>query len=68
MTSQPGKQTIAIHILQISQEVNAIRQWNLVSYENIPWETFFFNSYTKCGGETIRKTFSTKSKLSISLD
>ena len=31
MTSQPGKQTITIHILPKSQEVKAIRQWNSVS-------------------------------------
>ena len=31
MTLKPGKQTIAIHILPISQEVKTIRQRNLVS-------------------------------------
>ena len=29
---------------------------------------FLENSYTKCGGETIARPFSKKSKLSISLD
>ena len=29
--SQPGKETIAVHILPISQEVKASRPWNLVS-------------------------------------
>ena len=29
---------------------------------------FFEKSYTKCGGETIPRDFSKKSKLSISLD
>ena len=31
MTSQPGKQTIAMHIFPISQEVKATGQLNLVS-------------------------------------
>ena len=31
MTSQPDQQTIAIHILPVSQELSAIEQWNLVS-------------------------------------
>ena len=30
MTSQPGEQTITIHILSISHEVKAVRQWNFV--------------------------------------
>ena len=29
---------------------------------------FFGKSYTKCGGDTIHRPFSQKSKLSISLD
>ena len=29
---------------------------------------FLEKSYTKCGGEAIRRTFAKKSKLSISLD
>ena len=53
----------------ISQDVNAIRQWNLVSLKNIKWENIFDQkSYTKCGEETITRSFSKKSKLSISLD
>ena len=35
----------------ITQEVKAIRQWNLVSWKNITWEKFFLErSYTKCDG------------------
>ena len=69
MTSQPGKQIIAIHILH-----NLSRSWgnqtmkfgHLIEYnmKNI----FRENSYPKCGEETIPKPFSEKSKLSISLD
>ena len=31
MTSHPGKQTFAITYCPISQEVKAMRQWNLVT-------------------------------------
>ena len=69
MTSQPGSQTIAIHILtkiSISKENQAIKLRQLMYYNmrNI----FLEKSYTKCGGETILRSFSKKSKLSISLD
>ena len=40
MTSQPWKQATAIHKLPISQDIKAIRQWNLVSWKKITWETF----------------------------
>ena len=42
MTSQCGKQTIAISV-----EVKAIRRWNLVGYCNIIWETFFLKNHTQ---------------------
>ena len=69
MTLQPGSQTIAIHILtkiSISKENQAIKLRQLMYYNmrNI----FLEKSYTKCGGETILRSFSKKSKLSISLD
>ena len=69
MTSKRGKQTIAIHMLiNISRSKNnqAIKFGQLIEYNmrNI----FFEISCTKCGGETIPRSFSNKSKLSISLD
>ena len=68
MTSQPWKQATAIHKLPISQDIKAIRQWNLVSWKKITWETFKKKWYTKCNAENIPKLFSKKSKLSLSLD
>ena len=67
MTSQPGSQTVAIHILiNISRsEGNQTTKFGqLIEYkmENI----FLEKSYTKCGGETIHRPFSKKSKLSRS--
>ena len=63
MTSQPGKQIIAIHILpcisrskgnqtMIDEAINS----HLIEYNmrNI----FFEKSFTKCGGETIPRPFS----------
>ena len=69
MTSQPGQQTIVIHILpNISRrEGNQTMKFNqLIEYKmrNI----FLEKSYTKCGGEISLRPFSDKSKLSISLD
>ena len=69
MTSQPVKQTIAIHILPYisrSKDNQTVKFGQLIEYNmrNI----FLEKSYTKCGGETIPKPFSKKSKLSISLD
>ena len=49
MTSQPGGQAIAIHILSnipISQEVKAIMQWNLVSWWNVV-EKIFLDPFLK---------------------
>ena len=56
MTSQPGKQTIAIHILpniSRSKGNQAMKFGQLVKYNmrNI----FLEKSYTKCGGETIAR-------------
>ena len=69
MTSQAGKQTIAIHILSNisgSKGNQTMKFGQLIKYNmrNI----FLEKSYTKCGGETIPKPFSEKSKLIISLD
>ena len=69
MTSQPGWQTIAIHILpniSRSKDNQTMKFGQLIEYNmrNI----FVEKSYTKCGGETVSRPFSKKSKLSISLD
>ena len=69
MTSQPGSKTIAIHIftkISISKENQAIKLHQLMYYNMR--SIFLEKSYIKCGGETIPKSFSKKSKLSISLD
>ena len=61
MTSQPGKQTIAIHVLP---NIQAIKFGQLIEYDlrNI----FAEKSYTKCARETIPRPLSKISKLSIS--
>ena len=69
MTSQPGWQTIAIHILpniSRSKDNQTMKFGQLIEYNmrNI----FVEKSYTRCGGETISRPFSKNSKLSISLD
>ena len=69
MTSQPGKQTIAIHILpniSRSKGIETMKFGQLIEYNMR--NTFVEKSYTKYGGETIPRPFSKKSKLSISLD
>ena len=67
--SQPGKQTIAIHILpniSTSKGSQTMNFGQLIEYnmKNI----FLEKSYTKCGGETIPRQFPKKSKLSIFID
>ena len=59
MTSQPGKQTIAMHILpniSRSKGNQTMKFDQLTEYgtRNI----FLKKSYTKCGGETILRPFS----------
>ena len=58
MTSQPGKQTIAIHILpniSRSKGNQTMKFGQLIEYNmrNI----FLEKSYTKCGGEIISRSF-----------
>ena len=70
MTSQHGKQTIAIHILpNISKRKRnqTMKFGQLIEY-NMGIIFFLKNSYTKCGGETIPRPFSKNSNLTISLD
>ena len=69
MTSQPGQQTIAIHVLpniSRSKDDQTIKFCQLLEYNmrNI----FLEKSYTKYGGETIPRPFSKKSNLNISMD
>ena len=69
MTSQPGKQTIVIHVLpnilrnkdNQTMKPGQLREYNM---RNI----FLEKPYTKCDGETSPRPFSEKLKLSISLD
>ena len=64
MTSQPGKQTIAIHVLPNTSRSKGNHEiWSFFNRN-----TFVEKSYTKYGGETIPRPFSKKSKLSIFLD
>ena len=56
LTSQPGKQTIAIHILlniSKSKGKQAIKFSQLLKYNMR--NTFLEKSYTNCGGETLRR-------------
>ena len=61
MTSQPGKQTISIHIL-----FNISRHKDKQAMEYGQWieynmrKTFHEKSYAKYGGETISRPFSRK--------
>ena len=69
ITSQPGKQTIVIHILpNISRNKGnqAMKFGQLIEYNmrNIT----LAKSYTKCGEETSHRPFSGKLNLSISMD
>ena len=69
MTSQPGKQTIAIHIFtniskSKSNQVMKFGQLIECNMKNI----FLEKSYTKCDRKIIPRPFSKKSKLNIFLD
>ena len=69
MTSQQGKQTIAIHIFDNvlrSKGNQAINFEQLKKYYMTG--IFLEKSYTKYGGETIPRPFSKKLKQSIPLD
>ena len=69
MTSQPGKQTISIHILPYisrSKDNQAVKFRQLIEYNMR--KIFLEKSYPKYGEETSPKPFSKKSKLRISLN
>ena len=68
-TSQPGSQTVAMHILiniSRSKSNQTIKYGKLIEYNMR--NNFLEKSYTKCGGETILSPFSKKSKFSISVN
>ena len=68
ITSQPGKQKIAAHILpNISRRKGnqTMKFGQVIEYNR---NIFLEKSYTKRGGETSSKLFSKKSMLSIFLD
>ena len=67
--SQPGNQTIAIHILTNISRIRGNQTKKLgqpIEYKMR--NNFFEKSYTICGRETVPKPFSKTSKLSMSLD
>ena len=69
MTSQTGKQTIAIHILSNISKSKSNRTMKFGQLIECNMRNIFLkNSFTKCVEETIPKPFPKKSKLSISLD
>ena len=68
MTSQSGKQAIAMHILpniSTSKCNQTIKFGQLIECNKR--NTFFKKSYIKCDTETIHRTFCKKLKLSVSL-
>ena len=69
MTSQPGKQTSALHILHnISRSKgNQVMEFGQLSEYNIR-NIFYEKPYTHYSEQTIPKSFFKKSKLGISLD
>ena len=69
MTSQLGKQKIAIQVLpniSRSKGNQTMKFGQLIEYNMT--KKFLQKSYTKRGGESIPRPFSKKSKFSISLD
>ena len=64
MTSQPGKLTIAIHILphiSRSKDNQTVKFGQLIEYNMR--KNFLEKSYPKCGGEVSPKLFSKKIKI-----
>ena len=64
MTSQPRKETIAIHLLPNTLRDKGNQTIKAYNMRNV----FLKKSYAKCGGETIPRPLIKNSKLSISLD
>ena len=67
MTSESGKQTIAMHILANISRSKGNQTMKFDQLTNLIL-VFLKKSYAKCGGEAILIPFSKKSKLSISLN
>ena len=68
MTSQPGKQTIAIHILSNISRSKGNQTMKIDQLIACNMRIIFLaKSYTKCGRETIPRPVSKKSTLSIFL-
>ena len=64
MTSQPGKQIIGIHILSNITRIKDIQTMKFGSFIEYKLRNIFVvKSYVKCGGETIPRPFSKKSKI-----
>ena len=69
MMSQPGYQTMGIHILPNISRSKGNQTMKLGQLIECNMRNIFLEkSYTKCGGETSPRPFSEKLKLSISLD
>ena len=69
MISQPGKKIIAMHMLPSISRTKcnqAVKFGQLI--EHNMRNVFLERSYRKCDGETIPRSFSKKSKMSISVD
>ena len=69
LTSQPGYQTIVIHIFLniLRSKDNQIMKFGQLIERNMR-NIFLERSYSKCGGETSPRPFSKKLKLTIYLD
>ena len=68
MISQPGYQTVAIHILPNISRNKSNKTMKFGQLIECNKRNILEKSYTKCGGETNPKPFSGKRKLSLSLD
>ena len=69
MTSQPGKQTIVIQVLPNNSQSKGIQTMTFGQLIELNMGNIFLEkAFTKCGGKTIPRFFSKKSKLSISVD
>ena len=69
MTSPTGKQTITIHILANTSKSKGNQAMKFCELIECNMKNIFLEkSYTRCGRETIPRSFSKKSTLSISLD